>query len=178
LVGIPWQRKDKKVHRSVAVCTEKNRREGGEIMGEHDQIPALPDLFLIEEDGARLMSARCKSCSTYFFPRYHEQHRPECPRSEIDNVLLSKEGKLTSYTIQHYMPPPPFRTDAEITPFAIGLVEFPEEIQVVGIISDCSFDQLTIGMDMETTTFALYWNEEGQKVVTWAFRPLVLSGKR
>ncbi len=41
-------------------------------------VMALPDLFIEAEDGAHILSARCNSCGTYFFPRYHEQHRPGC----------------------------------------------------------------------------------------------------
>jgi uncharacterized protein len=133
-------------------------------------VPALQDLLSISEDGVHLMSAVCRSCGTFFFPRYHEQHRPGCKRETIEHVLLSKKGRLASYTIQYYMPPPPFKTDKDITPYVIGLVEFPEGIQVTGIVVDCPHDQLKIGLAMETTTFTLYRNDTGQEVVTWAFR--------
>mgnify|MGYP001077533632 FL=1 len=135
-------------------------------------VPALPDLFIITEKGAQLMSARCNSCGTYFFPAYHEQHRPGCLRQGIERVLLSREGTLVSYTIQYYMPPPPFKTEKDITPYVVGLVEFPEGIQVVGIVMDCPLDELKIGMMMETATFTLYPDDEGQDIVTWAFQPI------
>ena len=135
------------------------------------QVPALPELFTWSEDGVHLLSARCGSCGTFFFPRYHEQHRPGCSRQEIENVLLNKEGKLASYTVQYYMPPPPFKTDKNITPYIIGQVEFPEGIQIVGIVIGCPFNQLETGMEMETTTFTLYRDEGGQDIVTWAFQP-------
>lgn len=134
-------------------------------------VMALPDLFIEAEDGAHILSARCNSCGTYFFPRYHEQHRPGCSREGVENVPLAREGKLASYTIQYYLPPPPFRTATDITPYVIGLVEFPEGIQVTGIVVGCSHDQLKIGQPVETTTYTLYQNEQGEDVVTWAFRP-------
>jgi uncharacterized OB-fold protein len=144
---------------------EENRTEG-------KKVPALPDLFTWSEDGVHLLSARCGSCGTFFFPRYHEQHRPGCSRQGIEKVLLSKGGKLSSYTIQYYMPPPPFKADRDITPYVIGLVEFSEGIQIVGIVVDCPFDELKMGMAMETTTFRLYRDEGGQDIVTWAFQPV------
>jgi uncharacterized OB-fold protein len=144
---------------------EENRTEG-------KKVPALPDLFTWSEDGVHLLSARCGSCGTFFFPRYHEQHRPGCSRQGIEKVLLSKGGKLSSYTIQYYMPPPPFKTDRDITPYVIGLVEFSEGIQIVGIVVGCTFNQLKTGMAMETTTFTLYRDEGGQDIVTWAFQPV------
>ena len=138
---------------------------------QQNRVPALPDLFAITQEGVRLMSARCHSCGTFFFPRYHEQHRPGCNRQGVENVLLNREGKLASYTIQFYMPPPPFKTDKDITPYVIGLVEFPEGIQVTGIVLDCPHDRLKLGLSVETTLFTLYRDEKDQEVVTWAFRP-------
>jgi uncharacterized OB-fold protein len=137
-----------------------------------EKVPALPDLFAWSEDGVHLMSARCGSCGTFFFPRYHEQHRPDCSRQGIEKVLLSKGGVLASYTIQYYMPPPPFKTNKDITPYIIGLVEFSEGIQIAGIVVGCPFHQLKIGMAMETTTVTLYQDEGGQDIVTWAFQPI------
>jgi uncharacterized OB-fold protein len=143
----------------------------GESNANLKSVQALPDLFTWAEDGVHLMSARCNSCGTVFFPKYHEQHRPGCSRKGIESILLSKEGRLTSYTIQYYMPPPPFKVDKPIVPYAIGLVEFPEKIQVVGIVVECQLDQLKIGMAMETATMTLYQNDEGKDVITWAFKP-------
>ena len=136
-----------------------------------EQVPALPDLFTWAEDGVHLMSARCGSCGSTFFPKYHEQHQAGCSREGIESILLSREGILSSYTIQHYMPPAPFRVDGEITPYVVGLVEFPEGIQVVGILVDCPPEKLKVGMRVETTTLVIYQNEENEDVVTWAFRP-------
>ena len=139
-------------------------------MGKKEKKPALEDLFEILEDGAQLMSAKCNSCGTYFFPASHHQHRPGCSREGVEDVLLSKKGKLATYTIQHYMCPPPFKTMGDITPYGLGVVEFPEGISVAGLIVDSDLDALKIGLDMETTTYTLYNDEEGNDVVTWAFK--------
>lgn len=134
------------------------------------KVPALPDLFDWTEDGVRLQSAKCNSCGTYFFPASHHQHRPGCSRQGVEDVFLSRRGKLATYTIQHYMCPPPFQTDVDITPYGVGMVEFPEGISVTGIITESDLDALKTGLDMETTTFTLYKDEDGNDVVTWAFR--------
>jgi uncharacterized OB-fold protein len=140
------------------------------MASEKARIPAFPNLFDSEEDGVRLRSAKCNSCGTYFFPASHAQHRPGCSRENVEDVLLSKRGKLATYTIQHYMCPPPFKTSGDITPYGLGLVEFPEGISVAGIIVDSDLEALRIGLDVETTDFVLYQDDEGNDVVTWAFR--------
>jgi uncharacterized OB-fold protein len=134
------------------------------------KVPELPDLFTWTEDGVRIMSAKCNSCGTHFFPASHHQHRPGCSREGVENVLLSKRGKLATYTVQHYMCPPPFKTMGDITPYGIGMVEFAEGISVAGLIVESDLDALQIGQEMETTSYILYQDEEGRDVCTWAFR--------
>lgn len=136
------------------------------------KIPALPDLFDFAGDSVRIRSAKCNSCGTYFFPEYHAQHRSGCSREGVEKVLLSNRGKLASWTIEHYMCPPPFKTAASIAPYGIGLVEFPEGIQVAGLIMESNLDALQIGQEVETIAYPLYRNDEGQDVLTWAFRVL------
>ena len=137
---------------------------------ENGNVQELPDLFAWTDDGVQLMSAKCGSCGTYFFPASHQQHRPGCSREGVQDVLLGKRGKLATYTVQHYMCPPPFHTEEDITPYGIAMVEFPEGISVAGIVVDTDLDALRTGTEMETTSFALYKNDEGQNVCTWAFR--------
>ena len=84
---------------------------------------------------------------------------------------MLSNGILKSYTIQYYMPPPPFKTEKSIAPYAIGLVEFPGGIQIAGIVKECPFDHLKIGLKMSVVTFSLYKNEKDQEVLTWAFQP-------
>ena len=134
------------------------------------KVPELPDLFDWTQDGVRLQSAKCNSCGTYFFPASHHQHRPGCSREGVENVFLSKRGKLATYTVQYYMCPPPFKTTGDITPYGIGMVEFPEGISVTGIITETDLNTLKIGLNMETTTYTLYKDEAGNDVVTWAFK--------
>jgi uncharacterized OB-fold protein len=134
------------------------------------KLPELPDLFDWTQDGVRLQSAKCNSCGTYFFPASHHQHRPGCSREGVENVFLSKRGKLATYTVQYYMCPPPFKTTGDITPYGIGMVEFPEGISVTGIITETDLNTLKIGLNMETTTYTLYKDEAGNDVVTWAFK--------
>jgi uncharacterized OB-fold protein len=132
------------------------------------RIPNLVDLCTGE---ARLMSKKCNSCGTYFFPKEHYQHRPGCSRAGVEDVLLPNRGKLASYTIQYYPCPPPFKTEKNITPYGVCLVEFEKEkIQVAGIITDTDLKSLKLGMEMETTVLPMFVNEEKEKVVTWAFK--------
>ena len=136
-----------------------------------NKVARIPNLVDWSTGEVRIMSAKCNSCGTYFFPKEHYQHRPGCSREGVEDVLLPSKGKLASYTIQHYPCPPPFKTEKKITPYGIALVEFEnEKIQVAGIMVDTDLKSLKLGMEMETTTLTMFQNEEKQDVVTWAFR--------
>jgi len=140
-------------------------------MTSEGKVPAYPGLFTWAEDGVRIQSAKCDSCGTYFFPAGHQQHAPGCSREGVNEVMLPKNGKLSTYTIQHYMCPPPFKTTGDITPYGLVVVEFEEQnIVITGLLTETELDDLKIGMEMETTTYKLYQDDDGNDVVTWAFR--------
>lgn len=142
----------------------------GNVATAKRKVPALPDLFAWAEDGLRLQSAKCSSCNTYFFPAAHAQHRPGCSREGVEKALLSNKGKLATYTIQHFMCPPPFKTLGDITPYGLAMVEFPEGISVAGLIVESDLEALEIGLEMETVSYTVSHDEEGNDEVTWAFR--------
>lgn len=133
-------------------------------------VARIPGLLDWSTGEFRLQSKKCNTCGTYFFPKEHYQHRPGCSREGVEDVLLANKGKLASYTIQYYPCPPPFKTEKKITPYGIGLVEFPEGIQVAGLIMETDLKSLEIGLEMETFAYKLFENEERQAVVTWAFK--------
>ncbi len=142
----------------------------GNVATAKRKVPALPDLFEWAEDGLRMQSAKCSSCNTYFFPAAHTQHRPGCSREGVEKVLLSNKGTLATYTIQHFMCPPPFKTLGDITPYGLAMVEFPEGISVAGLIVESDLEALEIGLEMETVSYTVSHDEEGNDVITWAFR--------
>ena len=136
------------------------------------QIPIVEGLFTWPSDEPHLIGGRCKTCGTYFFPRNYVTHRPDCNNEELEEVLLNKKGKLRSYTWEHYPPPPPFKGPDPFVPFGIGLVELPEGINVVGIMSGCEFEDMKIGMDVELVVEKQYTDEQGNEFLTWKFRPI------
>ena len=134
-------------------------------------VPAVEGFLTWQSGKPYLIGGRCKSCKTYYFPRLAGCSNPNCKGGEVEEVLLSRRGTLWTYTIQHYAPPLPFRAPDPFVPYGIGLVELPEGIRVVGMLTDCDTDNLKIGMPMEMTAEKIYEDEHGNDVVTWKFRP-------
>lgn len=134
---------------------------------EREQVPVEEGLISWAAGEPRLIASRCRACGTHSFPKSYSCPNPECDAKDVEEVLLSNRGKLASYTIQHYAPPifkmEPFR------PFAIGLVELPEEINVLAMLT--TTENIEIGMDLEMVVRPLY-TEGDHDVVTWMFKPL------
>jgi uncharacterized OB-fold protein len=59
-------------------------------------------------------------------------------------------------------------------PYAEGFVELPEGVRVETLFTDCNFDDLRIGMDMEMVVERLQEDEEGNEILSYKFRPAAL----
>lgn len=140
------------------------------MSGKH-QIPVVDQLFVWSDEGANLIGSRCISCNSYFFPKSLTCRNPDCEEKKVEEVTLNRRGKLYSYTIQEYPPPLPFKMEPFI-PFGIGLVELPEGIRVLGMLTGCRLDGIKVGMSVELVIERLYQNEQGDEVVTYKFKPV------
>ena len=139
------------------------------------QMPVAENLFQGKGAAARLIGTRCASCGTHYFPKSLSCRNPQCRDKKIEDVLFGGRGTLYSYTVQEYRPPALFRMD-DWAPYAIGLVELPEGLRVLGMLTGCSNNEIRIGMDVELTVEPLYRDEEGREVLTYKFKPAKAGG--
>ena len=130
-------------------------------MADKKQIPVLEGYFTWPSDEPRLIGSRCKSCGDHFFPKTFMCHNPNCKNKEVEEALFSQRGKLASYTIVRYPPPPPFVSADPFIPFAVGEVAFPEGMQIVGMMTGCEPDDLKMNMEVETVVEKYYEDKDG-----------------
>ena len=142
------------------------------MKAEKRQYAEVEGLFTWPADEPHLIGARCKGCNTYFFPKFAQFHKPGCPQGPIEEVLLSRKGKLVSYTIQQFPVPSPFPNPEPFAPFAVGTVELPEGVQVIGQLTDISVEDVKTNIDVELVVEKLYEDAEGNEAMTWKFRPV------
>src|SRR5205814_1901871 len=69
----------------------------------------------------KLMAVRCIRCRQVMVPP--RAICSNCRHSRVEWVELGQRGKLVTYTIVH-VSPPQFK---HMTPYAVGIVEMPEE---------------------------------------------------
>jgi uncharacterized OB-fold protein len=101
---------------------------------------------------------------------------PRCTGTETETVELSRRGTLWTWTVQGFPPKsPPYLGDADpktFTPFGVGYIQLPGEVKVEARLTESDPGKLKIGMEMELTLVPLYINDDGDEVLTFAFRPV------
>ena len=129
-------------------------------------------LFEWPADEPQLVGSRCDACDHVTFPA--QGSCPRCGATKVTTTPLSRTGTLWTWTRQRFQPknPPYAGTEPanEFQPFGVGYIELPEgriEARLVGSLDD----ELRIGMPMELTVVPFATDENGDELLTYAFRP-------
>lgn len=137
------------------------------------KISAMDGWFTLDETAPALIGTRCKGCGTYFFPKESVVCRnPRCFSTELEEVELSRRGRVWSFTNNCYPPPEPYVASDPFEPYAIAAVELEaEKMVVLGQLADgISVDQLEAGLEVELVLEPLYEDETNEYLV-WKWRP-------
>ena len=136
------------------------------------RIPVAEGLFAETADGPRLLGSKCTACGTPYFPRSPVCHNPKCGQKKTEDAVFGPRGTLWSCAVQDYPPPEPTKYDRPFTPYAMGVVDLPEGLRVVGRISTDDPRGLQVGGDVELILEAFRHDENGNEVITWKFKPV------
>jgi uncharacterized protein len=136
------------------------------------QVPVAEGLFTWPAAEPQLTGSRCEACGIITFPQ--QDSCPRCAATTMVEQLLARRGRLWAWTTQDFPPPsPPYAGPAgkEFVPFAVGYVELPGEVKVETRLTEADPDALTLGMEMELVVLPFRTDDDGNEVVTFAFRP-------
>ena len=115
---------------------------------------------------------RCAACGTYYFPREDSFCRnPDCDGTDLQEVRLSRRGKVWSSTLNHFEPPAPYVSWGPFEPYVVAAVKLAEErLVVLGQVVG-SNEPLPIGTDVELAVGTLSEDDEREYLV-WKWRAL------
>jgi uncharacterized protein len=138
------------------------------------RIPAVEGWFTMGSEPS-LIGNHCKTCGDYFFPKSSYCRNPKCMGKDLEEVLLSRKGKLWSYTVNYYQPPPPYISPDPFVPYGLAVVQLAKEkMDVAGqVVSGYDFEKLKVGMDMELVLEKLTEDKQGNEVMVWKWKPLL-----
>jgi uncharacterized OB-fold protein len=135
-------------------------------------VPAVEGWFTVDSEAPALLGSRCTSCGTYAFPRARFGcPNPRCDGTAIEEVELSRRGRVWSYTDARYQPPPPYVAADPYEPFTLAAVELAKERMVVlgQMVPGTTVDDLSIGSEVELVLGTLYEDEDHEYLV-WRWR--------
>ena len=136
-------------------------------------VPVAERVFTWPSDEPQLIGSRCDACGIVTFPV--QDSCPRCASMAMSEHLLARRGRLWAWTTQHFPPPsPPYAgpTGKDFVPFAVGYVELGGEVKVEARLTEADPDRLATGMEMELVVVPFRTDDEGNEVVTFAFRPV------
>jgi uncharacterized OB-fold protein len=136
------------------------------------RVPAIEGWFTLDDE-PELIGLRDAESGSYFFPKDVAVSRaPGFEAVELEEVRLSRRGRLWSYTTNHYPPPEPYVSPDPFEPYTVAAVELTDERMVVmgQLAEGVDPASLEVGMEMELSLGTLYEDEENEYVV-WKWRP-------
>jgi len=126
-------------------------------------VPVREGILVEDAEGGRLLGNKCKCCGQLFFPK--ARFCFTCFNKDMEEAVLSRHGRLYSYTIAH-MPSTHFQP-----PYAIGFVDLPEGVRVFAPLKMTEAKPFKVGMDMEVVIEKL-WQEDDKQVIGYKFKPV------
>lgn len=136
------------------------------------RVPVADGIFTWPADEPQLIGSRCANCGIVTFPA--QGSCPRCASTEMDDELLPRRGSLWAWTTQEFPPPsPPYAgpVDDAFVPFGVGYVELDGEVKVETRLTEAAPEALGFGMEMELVLVPFRTDQDGNEVVTFAFRP-------
>ena len=143
-------------------------------MSEKNRVPAIEGWFTLDENEPQLLGLHDAESGSYFFPKDVSVSRaPGYDHVELQEVALSRTGKLWSYTTNHYKPPEPYVSPEPFEPYTVAAVELAHERMVVmgQLAPGVDPSTLEVGQEMELVLGTLYEDDENEYVV-WKWQPL------
>jgi uncharacterized OB-fold protein len=135
--------------------------------------PVAEGIFTWPADEPRLIGSRCADCGIVTFPA--QGSCPRCASTSMDDHLLARRGRLWAWTTQDFPPPSPPYTGPGgegFAPFAVGYVELDGEVKVETRLTEADPEALSNGIEMELVVVPFRTDDDGNEIVTFAFRPV------
>jgi uncharacterized protein len=125
--------------------------------------------IFVQADPLLLRGGRCTSCGTTTFPR--QQHCPRCFADEVVDEQLPTTGTLWSWTVQHFLPKPPYRPPAgDFAPYHLGYVDLGSVI-IESRLTGFDGRIPVISEPVRLVPLVSFTEDDGTEVVTFAFAP-------
>ncbi len=137
------------------------------------QVAIAEGLFTWPAAKPALLGSRCNNCGIVSFPA--ADACMACSGQDVAVEELPRRGTLWTWTIQQFMPKPPYHsgeTPETFKPFGVGYLELPGGVRVEGRLTENDPAKLEIGMEMDVVFDTWRTEENGDEVISFFFKPV------
>ncbi len=130
-------------------------------MSEKNKIPVMENAWVEKDGETRLIATQCEGCKEVFFPKREADFCSHCYGENLQDIELSCEGVIRSYTRVDYKPAGGFYTGE--VPFNYVIVTFPEGVNIPGQLIGAEMSDIKIGSKVRTVVDVL--DERGDDII-------------
>lgn len=116
-----------------------------------------------------LIGSKCPACGQVYFPRREKGICIRCQHRGLDEVKLSRRGKIYSFSVIVQAPTAYYIGKV---PYAYGVIKLPEGVRVRTHFTGCDFKDLKLNMPVELVIEKLGDDEQGNEVMAHMFKPV------
>lgn len=132
--------------------------------------PIADDLLTLSDGALHLIASREIATGRHVFPA-----RP-AGDNRFDRVLLPRQGRLWSWTVQRFRPKsPPYAGPEAFEPYAVGYVALAGALIVEARLTGIAFEALRLDLPMQLVPLP-FTLANGETRTTFAFAPLETPG--
>ena len=138
-----------------------------------NKVPIAEGLFTWPSAKPALLGSRCKNCGIVAFPV--AESCMACSGQDVAIEELPGKGTLWTWTVQQFMPKPPYHsneTAKTFRPNGVGYLELTGGVRVEGRLTENDPEKLSIGMEMEVVFEPYRTEDNGDEVISFFFKPL------
>jgi uncharacterized OB-fold protein len=142
-----------------------------------DSVVVAEGVFTWPSDAPQLIGSYFPESGVTTFPV-----ASSCPKTSsvvMEQVLLPRRGTLWSWTIQGFLPKnPPYagrETAKDFVPYGVGYVQLADQVIVESRLTVNDPALLHIGMELELVVIPFAEDEQGRKILTYAFAPVATT---
>lgn len=123
----------------------------------------------------RLLGSLCERCGVSLWGR--RDRCENCAGTKLTDQVLANAGRVYSYVIQRYPPPPPFAARDDWQPRAVAWVDLDNDgPRIMGVVNG-PVESVAIGMPVHIGFHVGWRNDEGSDVVVHHFVPAKSQSK-
>jgi uncharacterized OB-fold protein len=133
-----------------------------------NRVPAVEGMFRMDFDNPQLIGGRSKATGSYYFPKELSGSDPLAEgNTDREEVMLSTEGTIWSYTTASYPPALPYQIIEPFEPFIVCAVELEkEQIVVCGqMMPGIEIDDIDVGTKVKLALDVVYEDDEAEHIV-------------